>query len=66
MTSTNQKQEILKTLSSLDSIQAEKVLDFMKGLKKSNFSDRHYETIKRQAMKEISQALKGRQMHSSF
>ncbi|MEO5601267.1 MAG: hypothetical protein ABIR06_10090 [Cyclobacteriaceae bacterium] len=66
MTSTNQKQEILKTLSSLDSIQAEKVLDFMKGLKKSNSSERHYETIKRQAMKEISQALKGRQMHSSF
>ena len=66
MTSTDQKQEILKTLSSLDSIQAEKVLDFMKGLKRSHSIDPHYETIKRRAMKEISQALKGRQMHSSF
>lgn len=62
MTNTNQKQEILKSLSSLDSVQAEKVLNFIKGMLKSNPSDPHYQLLKRQAMIEISQALgQGRQ-----
>jgi CO dehydrogenase/acetyl-CoA synthase beta subunit len=62
MTTTNQKQEILQSLSSLDSVQSEKVLNYIKGLMKGNQNEVQYQRLKQEAMKEISQALgQGRQ-----
>jgi hypothetical protein len=62
MTTTNQKQEILQSLSSLDSVQSEKVLNYIKGLK-GNQNEVQYQRLKQEAMKEISQALgQGRQL----
>ena len=67
MTITNQKQEILQSLSSLDPAQAEKVLNYIRGLLNSQRSEVHYQMLKRQAMKEIGQALgQVQQFNSSF
>jgi hypothetical protein len=57
MTTTKQKQEILQSLNSLDPAQSDKVLNYMKGLIQGNQKEDDYKALKRQAMKEISQAL---------
>ena len=63
----NQKKEILHSLSSLDSAQAEKVLSYIKVLLSSQRSEFHHQILKRRAMKEIGQALgKVQQFNSSF
>jgi hypothetical protein len=59
MTTTNQKQEIVQTLSSLDAVQAEKVLNFIKGLVHNERQDLYHQYLKRKAMTEIGKALGG-------
>ncbi len=67
MRTISQKQEILQALSSMDSAQAEKVLNYIKGLLNGQPSGIHYQMLKRQAMKEIRQALgQTRKFNSSF
>ena len=67
MTIIKQKLEILQSLNSLDPAQSEKVLNYIKGLLHGNQKGMHYQTLKRQAMKEISQALRSsRHLNSSF
>lgn len=58
MTTINQKQEILQSLSSLDAVQSEKVLDFIKGLLPGYENDLRHQHLKSRAMKEINQALR--------
>ena len=57
MTTTNQKHQILESLDSLDQTQTEKVLDYIKGLLHVSKDDLRYHRMKREAMKEIRQAL---------
>lgn len=59
MTTMHQKLEIMQTLNRLDAVQSEKVLDYIKGLLYSPQSDLHRQHIRRKAMKEIGQALRG-------
>lgn len=67
MTTTNQKQEILQSLSNLDAAQSEKVLTYIRGLLSGHRNEVHYQMLKRQAMKEIGQALgQMRGFNSSF
>ncbi len=67
MRTISQKQEILQALSSMDSAQAEKVLNYIQGLVNGQPSGMHYQKLKRQAMKEIRQALgQTRKFNSSF
>jgi hypothetical protein len=61
MTSNNQKQEIMKSLSNLEPAQAEKVLNYIKGLlvkRNFNAAEIQYQNLKREALKEISHALR--------
>lgn len=59
MTTTYQKLEIVKTLHSLDAVQSEQVLDFIKGLLQNRSTDpHHHQYLRRKAMKEIGQALR--------
>lgn len=58
MTTTHPKQEILQSLNNLDAAQSEKVLDFIRGLLKNSHNDLQQQTIKRQALREIGQALR--------
>jgi hypothetical protein len=53
----NKKNEILKSLESLDQAQAEKVMEYIKGLVGSTRNETYYRLFKREAMKEIRQAL---------
>jgi hypothetical protein len=67
MTNNNQKQEIMKSLSNLEPAQAEKVLNYIRGLlvKGSfNSAEIQYQNQKREALKEIGQAL--RQANAAF
>lgn len=57
MTTSNQKQEILQSLRSLDAVQSEKVLSYIKGLLNGQQNEIPYELQKQKAMREISQAL---------
>jgi cytoplasmic iron level regulating protein YaaA (DUF328/UPF0246 family) len=59
MTITHQKQEILQSLNSLDPAQAEKVMDYIRGLAKGNqnLHEMREQRLKHEAMKEIRQAL---------
>ena len=67
MATINQKQEILKAFSSMDSVQAEKVLNYIEGLLNGQPSGVYYKMLKKQAMKEIRQALgQTRKFNSSF
>lgn len=67
MTTTNQKQEILQSLSNLDATQSEKVLDYIRGLLNSPSSEVQYQLLKRRAMREIGQALgQVRSLNASF
>ena len=68
MTVNHQKQQILKSLGRLDPSQAEKVLIFINALVNGNQNQKElrYRNFKREAMKEISQALRGRQLNSTF
>jgi hypothetical protein len=67
MTSINQKHQILDSLNSLDSSQAEKVLEYIKGLLYTAPDEASQKQLKREAMKEIRRALgKGRQLRPSF
>jgi hypothetical protein len=60
MTATNQKQEIVQSLSRLDAFQAEKVLHFIKGLVHNETHDLYHQHMKRKAMNEIGHALRER------
>ena len=58
MTTTNQKEEILRSLSNLDAFQSELVLNYINGLLYVRQRDAYHYSVKRhQAMKEIGQAL---------
>ena len=57
MTTTNQRNQILETLSVLDQEQAEKVLAYMKGILYDDTRKAVYKQFKREAMKQIRQAL---------
>ena len=67
MTPIHQRHEILESLNSLDQRQAEKVLEFIKGLVYTTPDEASYKQFKREAMKEIRHALgKGRQVRPAF
>jgi hypothetical protein len=67
MTTTNQKYQILETLDTLDQAQTEKVLAYIKGLAFPSREDAGYQRLKREAMKEIHQALgTGRKLNPAF
>lgn len=57
MTSSNQRNQILETLEVLDSEQAERVLHYMKGILYADPTKPVYKRFKRDAMREIRQAL---------
>jgi hypothetical protein len=57
MTNTNHRHQILETLNVLDQEQAEKVLTYMKGILYGDTEQAMYQKFKREAMKEIRQAL---------
>lgn len=58
MTTATQKLKILESLSSLDQSQTEKVLAYIKNMEVSSRDESQYRRFKREAMKEIRQALK--------
>ena len=57
---------ILESLSSLDSNQAEKVLEYIKGLSMRSKDEETYRKFKHQAMQEIRLALNNEQVKASF
>jgi hypothetical protein len=68
MTNIHQKHEILESLNSLDQAQAEKVLEYIKALVTPSKEAMGYKRLKREAMKEIRQALSnsGRKLNTAF
>jgi tellurite resistance protein len=58
MTTATQKLQILESLNALDQSQSEKVLAYIKDMLVSSRDERQYKKFKREAMKEIRQALK--------
>ena len=67
MTPINQRHQILESLDSLDSNQAEKVLEFIKGLLYKSPDEASKKKFKQEAMKEIRSALgKRSQFRSAF
>jgi hypothetical protein len=67
MTPINQRHQILESLDSLDSSQAEKVLEFIKGLLYKTRDEASKKKFKQEAMKEIRSALgKRSQLRSAF
>jgi len=67
MTTIHQKHEILESLDSLDQNQTEKVLQYIKGMLITTQDEATYKKFKREALKEIRQALgKGRKLKPSF
>ena len=67
MTPINQRHQILEKLDSLDSSQAEKVLEFIKGLLYKTPDEASKKKFKQEAMKEIRSALGQRsQLGSAF
>lgn len=67
MTTINQKHQIMESLDSLDEAQTEKVLAYIQGLTFRSREDAGYQKLKRQAMKEIRQALgTGRKLNRTF
>jgi len=61
MTATLKKLQILESLQALDSLQAEKVYDYITKLTSMPKEDAGYQRMKRQAMAEIRQALHNEQ-----
>jgi hypothetical protein len=60
MNSVTEKLQILESLNALDKSQTEKVLAYIKGMMKApNAEEIEYKRSKREAMKEIRQALNG-------
>lgn len=59
MKSVTEKLQILESLNALDQTQTEKVLAYIKGMLAPNKEEREYKRTKREAMKEIRQALNG-------
>lgn len=57
MITTNQRNQILETLNVLDQEQTEKVLAYMKGILYGETSKDVYKRFKREAMRDIRQAL---------
>lgn len=67
MTNFNEKTQILESLDSLDQGQAEKVLAYIKGLTAVPRNEADYRKFKREALKEIRQALGNtRKLRPSF
>lgn len=67
MTIISQKHQILESLEALDHVQTEKVLDYIKGLLYPSRDNAQHRKLKREAIKEIRQALgKGRKLKPSF
>ena len=67
MTAFNQKHQILESLDSLDEGQTEKVLEYIQGLLSNPQHDADYKQFKREALKEIRQALgNSRKLKPSF
>lgn len=64
MTNKSKKNEILESLDSLDQSQADKVLEYIKGMLTSN--ETYHKKLKREAIKEIQQALNKRKLNLSF
>lgn len=66
-TTINQKHQILESLDALDQAQAEKVMDYIKGLLYTPREDARYQKLKREGMKEIRKALgKGKRLNPAF
>lgn len=59
MNSVTEKLQILESLNALDKTQTEKVLAYIKGMMAPNKEEIEYKRNKREAMKEIRQALNG-------
>jgi tellurite resistance protein len=59
MNSVTEKLQILESLNALDKTQTEKVLAYIKGMLAPNQEEQEYKRTKREAMKEIRQALNG-------
>lgn len=59
MNSVTKKLQILESLNALDKAQTEKVLAYIKDLLAPDKQEREYKRTKREAMKEIRQALNG-------
>lgn len=57
---------ILESLSTLDKNQAEKVLEYIKGLSASSKEEEDYRIFKHQAMQEIRLALTNDHLKASF
>jgi len=66
MTMNYKRLQILESLSTLDSSQAEKVLEYIKGLSCRTPDEVTYSRFKREAMKEIRNALGSGQLRTSF
>jgi hypothetical protein len=67
MTTIHQKHAILESLDSLDQTQTEKVLGYIKSLLYSSKDDATHQKLKREALKEIRQALgKGHKFGTAF
>jgi hypothetical protein len=66
MTNIHQKHQILESIEALDQTQAEQVLAYIQGLV-ARSDEAGYQKLKREAMKEIRQALgKGRKLNPAF
>lgn len=59
MNSVTEKLQILESLNALDETQTEKVLAYIKDMLAPNKEEQEYKRSKREAMKEIRQALNG-------
>lgn len=59
MNSVTEKLQILESLNALDKSQTEKVLAYINDMLAPNKEEREYKRTKREAMKEIRQALNG-------
>jgi hypothetical protein len=58
MANVTQKLRILESLDALDQTQSEKVLAYIRSMLNTQRDEEHYKRFKREAMKEIRQALK--------
>ena len=64
---TNKKHQILESIDSLNQAQADKVLEYIKGLLYTSNDEAYYKKLKREGLKEIRQALsKGRKLNPAF
>lgn len=67
MTNIHHKHQILESLDSLNQAQSEKVLEYIKGLLVPSKEETGYKKLKREALKEIRQALgNSRTLNSAF